>query len=140
MYQFVLKKFPKLLYSTILKNKKYDIEFAAIHGFRDEILHSPLKNSKKSSGFIMIYAKPTFITTPTTKSESFSVLIKFWSFPSKFKKILNHSRRMRMKRAGLSAFIIHWIQRKFLERAKNQESRAETNNQKPATGNQSLFR
>lgn len=47
MYQFVLKKFPKLLYATILKNKKYDIEFAAIHGFRDEILNSPLKNSKK---------------------------------------------------------------------------------------------
>lgn len=47
MYQFVLKKFPKLLYSTILKNTKYDIEFAAIHGFRDEILNSPLKNSKK---------------------------------------------------------------------------------------------
>ena len=47
MYQFVLKKFPKLLYSTILKNKKYDIEFAAIHGFRDEILNSPLKNSNK---------------------------------------------------------------------------------------------
>lgn len=47
MYQFVLKKFPKLLYSTILKNKKYDIEFAAIHGFRDEILNSPLKSSKK---------------------------------------------------------------------------------------------
>lgn len=47
MYQFILKKFPKLLYSTILKNKKYDIEFAAIHGFRDEILNSRLKNSKK---------------------------------------------------------------------------------------------
>ena len=47
MYQSVLKKFPKLLYSTILKNKKYDIEFAAIHGFRDEILNSPLKNSNK---------------------------------------------------------------------------------------------
>ena len=47
MYQSVLKKFPKLLYSTILKNKKYDIEFAAIHGFRDEILNSPLKSSKK---------------------------------------------------------------------------------------------
>ena len=47
MYQYVLKKFPKLLYSTILKNKKYDIEFAAIHGFRDEILNSPLKSSKK---------------------------------------------------------------------------------------------
>lgn len=47
MYQSVLKKFPKLLYSTILKNKKYDVEFAAIHGFRDEILKSPLKSSKK---------------------------------------------------------------------------------------------
>lgn len=47
LYQWVLKKFPKLLYSLILKNKKYDVEFAAIHGFRDEILNSPLQGSKK---------------------------------------------------------------------------------------------
>ena len=47
IYQSALKKFPKLLYSKILKNKKYDVEFAAIHGFRDEILNSPLKSSKK---------------------------------------------------------------------------------------------
>ncbi|AZI21207.1 glycosyltransferase [Chryseobacterium taklimakanense] len=47
IYQSLLKKFPKLLYFKILKNKKYDIEFAAIHGFRDEILNSPLKSSKK---------------------------------------------------------------------------------------------
>lgn len=47
MYQKFLKLFPKLLYQIILKNKKYDIEFAAIHGFRDEILNSPLRNSKK---------------------------------------------------------------------------------------------
>lgn len=47
LYQGVLKKFPKLLYSKILQNKKYDIEFAAIHGFRDEILKSPIKSSKK---------------------------------------------------------------------------------------------
>ncbi len=47
VYQALLKKFPKLLYSKILKNKKYDIEFAAIHGFRDEILNSPVKTSKK---------------------------------------------------------------------------------------------
>ncbi|WKS95136.1 glycosyltransferase [Riemerella columbina] len=47
LYQWVLKKFPKLLYSLILKNKKYDVEFAAIHGFRDEILNSPLRGSKK---------------------------------------------------------------------------------------------
>lgn len=47
IYQSLLKKFPKLLYSKILRNKKYDIEFAAIHGFRDEILNSPLKSSKK---------------------------------------------------------------------------------------------
>lgn len=47
IYQKLLKTFPKILYSKILKNKKYDIEFAAIHGFRDEILNSPLKSSKK---------------------------------------------------------------------------------------------
>ena len=47
MYQGTLKKFPNLLYKGKLKNKKYDIEFAAIHGMRDEILRSPLKESKK---------------------------------------------------------------------------------------------
>lgn len=47
VYQKILKKFPKILYSNILKNKKYDIELAAIHGFRDEILNSPIISSKK---------------------------------------------------------------------------------------------
>ena len=47
IYQGSLKKYPYLLYNRILKNKKYDIEFAAIHGFRDEILSSPLTSSKK---------------------------------------------------------------------------------------------
>ncbi|MEC5157615.1 glycosyltransferase [Chryseobacterium sp. MP_3.2] len=47
IYQKVLKVFPNLLYQSILKGKKYDIELAAIHGFRDEILNSPLKSSKK---------------------------------------------------------------------------------------------
>ncbi len=47
IYQKVLKMFPSLLYQFILKGKKYDIEFAAIHGFRNEILNSPLKSSKK---------------------------------------------------------------------------------------------
>ncbi|MDY3317162.1 glycosyltransferase [Riemerella anatipestifer] len=47
IYQGILKKFPKLLYHFILKGKKYDVELAAIHGFRDEILNSPLKQSKK---------------------------------------------------------------------------------------------
>ena len=47
VYQKLLQKFPKLLYKSILKGKKYDIEFAAIHGMRDEILNSPLKSSKK---------------------------------------------------------------------------------------------
>ncbi len=47
LYQGILKKFPNLLYKGKLKNKKYDIEFAAIHGMRDEILGSPLKSSKK---------------------------------------------------------------------------------------------
>ena len=47
IYQKLLKQFPKLLYQFILKEKKYDIEFAAIHGFRDEILNSPINSSKK---------------------------------------------------------------------------------------------
>ncbi|MDR2205598.1 MAG: glycosyltransferase [Flavobacteriaceae bacterium] len=47
IYMKILKIFPKLLYKRTLKNKKYDIEFAAIHGFRDEILNSPIKSSKK---------------------------------------------------------------------------------------------
>ena len=45
--QKILKIFPFLLYKFILKNKQYDIEFAAIHGFLDEILGSPQKKSKK---------------------------------------------------------------------------------------------
>jgi len=47
IYQKILKVIPNLLYKGKLKNKKYDIEFAAIHGMRDEILNSPLKSSKK---------------------------------------------------------------------------------------------
>lgn len=47
IYQKFLKWFPVLLYKFILPDKKYDIEFAAIHGFRDEILNSPQKASKK---------------------------------------------------------------------------------------------
>ena len=47
VYQNLLYKFPKLLYKGKLQNKKYDIEFAAIHGMRDEILNSPLQSSKK---------------------------------------------------------------------------------------------
>jgi glycosyltransferase involved in cell wall biosynthesis len=47
IFQKVLKEFPDLLYTFILKDKKYDIEFAAIHGMRDEILHSTNQSSKK---------------------------------------------------------------------------------------------
>lgn len=47
IYQKTLTAFPFLLYQFILKGKKYDVEFAAIHGFRDEILNSPQKSSKK---------------------------------------------------------------------------------------------
>lgn len=47
LYQKLLKTYPPLLYKYILKGKKYDVEFAAIHGMRDEILNSPQKSSKK---------------------------------------------------------------------------------------------
>ncbi|MDL1913532.1 MAG: glycosyltransferase [Bergeyella sp.] len=46
-YQGFLKIFPRVLYRGKLKNKKYDIEMAAIQGLRDEILRSPIKTSKK---------------------------------------------------------------------------------------------
>ncbi len=45
--QKILKKFPSLLYKNKLKGKSYDVEFAAIHGMRDEILGSPISSSKK---------------------------------------------------------------------------------------------
>ena len=47
LFQKFLKRFPGLLYQFILKGKKYDVEFAAIHGMRDEILNSLQKSSKK---------------------------------------------------------------------------------------------
>src|SRR5690554_5187752 len=47
IYQKILKTFPSLLYKFILKNKQYDIEFAAIQGMGNEILNSPIKTSKK---------------------------------------------------------------------------------------------
>ena len=47
IYQKILSKYPKLLYRFILPNKRYDIEFAAIHGMADEILNSPNQASKK---------------------------------------------------------------------------------------------
>ncbi|WP_232815860.1 glycosyltransferase [Chryseobacterium capnotolerans] len=47
LYQKMFLLFPSLLYKFILKNKKYDIEIAAIHGMYQEILSSPQKDSKK---------------------------------------------------------------------------------------------
>ncbi|MBV8324690.1 glycosyltransferase [Chryseobacterium sp.] len=47
LYQKLFLKFPSLLYTHVLKNKKYDVEIAAIHGMYREILSSPQKDSKK---------------------------------------------------------------------------------------------
>ena len=47
IYQSFLKLFPKILYKYILPNKEYDIEFAAIQGIGEDVLNSPLQNSKK---------------------------------------------------------------------------------------------
>jgi len=47
LYQKMFLWFPGLLYKSILKNKKYDVEIGAIHGMYKEILSSPLKDSKK---------------------------------------------------------------------------------------------
>jgi glycosyltransferase involved in cell wall biosynthesis len=47
LYQKMFLYFPSLLYRFILKNKKYDVEIAAIHGMYRELLSSPQKDSKK---------------------------------------------------------------------------------------------
>ncbi|PQA94376.1 glycosyl transferase [Chryseobacterium shigense] len=47
LYQKMFLLFPFLLYRFILKNKKYDVEIAAIHGMYRELLSSPQKDSKK---------------------------------------------------------------------------------------------
>jgi len=47
LYQKLFLWFPALLYRFILKNKKYDVEIAAIHGMYRELLSSPQKDSKK---------------------------------------------------------------------------------------------
>lgn len=84
LYQEILKMFPQILYQFILKGKKYDIEFAAIHGMRDEILNSPLKFSKK---LIWIHSDLEIATTyNNTKYE----LQKFF----KFDKIMTISNKI----------------------------------------------
>ncbi|MBB6371638.1 glycosyltransferase [Chryseobacterium shigense] len=47
LYQKMFLWFPGLLYHFVLKNKKYDVEIAAIHGMYRELLSSPQKDSKK---------------------------------------------------------------------------------------------
>ncbi|WP_288374884.1 glycosyltransferase [uncultured Chryseobacterium sp.] len=47
LYQKMFLWFPSLLYRFVLKNKKYDVEIAAIHGMYKELLSSPQKDSKK---------------------------------------------------------------------------------------------
>ena len=47
LYQKMLLMFPSLLYKFILRDKKYDVEIAAIHGMYRELLSSPQKDSKK---------------------------------------------------------------------------------------------
>lgn len=47
LYQKMFLWCPSLLYKFVLKNKKYDVEIAAIHGMYRELLSSPQKDSKK---------------------------------------------------------------------------------------------
>lgn len=43
----ILKIFPNILYKYILKKKDYDVELIANHTLLEEVLKSPVKNSKK---------------------------------------------------------------------------------------------
>ena len=78
LYQKLLQKFPKILYSTILKNKKYDVEFAAIHGMRDDILNSPIQSSKKIVWIHNDLRKTEFHNYTDQEIRKFFGLIKSW--------------------------------------------------------------
>ena len=96
VYQWILKKYPKILYKRKLKNKVYDVEFAAIHGFMDEVLSSPLKSSKK---LIWIHNDLTQVSGYT---------------PEKIHRFFNYDKIM---------VISEKIQNTFLSLAKNEDEK-----------------
>ncbi|GGG46127.1 glycosyltransferase [Epilithonimonas arachidiradicis] len=97
VYQRLLKKYPKILYKRKLKNRRYDIEFAAIHGFMDEVLNSPLKSSKK---LMWIHNDLTQVSGYT---------------PEKIRRFFNYDKVM---------VISEKIQETFLSLAKTEEERS----------------
>lgn len=97
VYQQLLKKYPKILYKRKLQNKQYDIEFAAIHGFMDEVLNSPLKSSKK---LMWIHNDLTQVSGYT---------------PEKIRRFFNYDKVM---------VISEKIQNTFLSLAKNEEEKS----------------
>jgi len=97
VYQRLLKKYPKILYKRKLKNKVYDIEFAAIHGFMDEVLNSPLRSSKK---LMWIHNDLTQVSGYT---------------PEKIRRFFNYDRVM---------VISEKIQETFLSLAKTEEEKS----------------
>ena len=103
-YLFLLKKFPKLLYKFILKDKKYDVEFAAIHGVRDEILNSPITSSKKIVWIHNDLRKTQFHNYTDDEIRKFF----------KFDKIMVISEHIQKDfDSELSEFTTHWTQMKF---------------------------
>lgn len=82
LYQKLFLWFPSLLYTFILKNKKYDVEIGAIHGIYREILSSPIKSSKK-----IIWVQNDIFSLKEYTSE---VIRKFF----KFDKILVISNKL----------------------------------------------
>ncbi|WP_080777667.1 glycosyltransferase [Chryseobacterium phocaeense] len=72
LYQKMFLWFPALLYQFILKNKKYDVEIAAIHGMYRELLSSPQKDSKK-----IIWIQNDIFNLKEYTSDVISQLFKF---------------------------------------------------------------
>ncbi|MDR2122134.1 MAG: glycosyltransferase [Flavobacteriaceae bacterium] len=84
IYQGILKLFPILLYKFILKKKDYDIELIANHELLQEVLKSPVKNSKK-----VVWVHNDLFSIPRythDKLKAFFKADRIWVISEKIKK------------------------------------------------------
>lgn len=136
IYQSVLKKFPALLYAKILKNKKYDIEFAAIHGFRDEILNSPLKSSKKIVWIHNDLRKTHFHKYTDDEIRKFfgfdKILVISGHIQQDFENLAkNEDEKKRIVRIYNPLDTGEILRKSYEPRVKSQDQQPETSNQQP---------
>jgi hypothetical protein len=109
----IIKKFPKILYSTILKNKKYDVEFAAIHGMRDDILNSPINSSKKIVWIHNDLRKTEFHNYTNEEIRKFFGFDKIMVISEHIQKDFENLAKNESEKSKIVRFITQLIRKKF---------------------------